>query len=214
MTEDLKHSILLHSGILGLFALCVAIALGLVNALTRDAIAQQQLEAERRALREVFPDSLHDNDLLNGSFAIIADDSVFTDTSLLGLRTPRSAYRGMRDGQVSGVILPATAADGYSGAISLLVGIDAGGHITGVRVVSHRETPGLGDKIDIRVSDWIKSFDQHSLDSPAPAGWKVRKDGGDFDQFTGATITPRAVVASVYNTLVFFRQNREALLTP
>ena len=112
------------------------------------------------------------------------------------------------------MIVPATAPDGYGGAIELIVGINADGTVAGVRVVAHKETPGLGDKIDARKSRWIDAFAGRSLADPAPAQWAVQKDGGVFDQFTGATITPRAVTAAVKRTLQFFEANREALLAP
>src|SRR5690606_7665772 len=111
-------------------------------------------------------------------------------------------------------ILPVETADGYSGTIRLLVGIDAEGRLTGVRVLQHNETPGLGDKVELRKDDWILGFDGLSLRNPVASGWQVKKDGGDFDQFVGATITPRAVVAAVYNALQFFDLNRENLLNP
>jgi electron transport complex protein RnfG len=214
MSAELRQSIQKHSGILGAFALIVALALGLVNAATRDRITEQQQMAEREALQAVFPELLHDNDLLDNAFSIDPADSVFTGVEKLGLQNTRSAYRGLNDGQVTGVILPLTVPDGYSGAINLLVGISREAQITGVRVVSHRETPGLGDKIDLRISPWILDFDGKSLENPAESRWQVRKDGGDFDQFVGATITPRAVVGGVSRALEFFRDNREALIEP
>jgi electron transport complex protein RnfG len=108
--------------------------------------------------------------------------------------------------------MEATAPEGYGGAIELLVGVNANGEITGVRVVPpHNETPGLGDKIETKKSDWIYSFDGKSLTNPKPEGWAVKKDGGDFDSFTGATITPRAVVDAVYNALAWYQANRSTL---
>ncbi|HEY5791334.1 MAG TPA: RnfABCDGE type electron transport complex subunit G, partial [Gammaproteobacteria bacterium] len=104
-----------------------------------------------------------------------------------------------------------TAPDGYSGAIRMLVGIRADGRVAGVRVISHKETPGLGDKIEPGKSDWSRSFVGRALGNPGSASWRVRKDGGVFDQFTGATITPRAVVAAVHRALLYYRDHREAL---
>ena len=117
----------------------------------------------------------------------------------------------MLNSRFAGVILPTTAPDGYSGDIRLLVGIQANGAITGVRVLEHRETPGLGDKIDARVSDWILGFDGKSLSTPLPPQWQVVKDGGEFDQLVGATVTPRAVVNAVRRALQFFDVNEEAI---
>ena len=109
------------------------------------------------------------------------------------------------------MILPATARDGYSGDIRALVGIRNDGSVAGVRVVAHRETPGLGDKVDLRKSDWIRSFDNRSLADPVLSGWNVEKDGGVFDQFTGATVTPRAVILATRRALEYARLNAETL---
>ncbi len=107
--------------------------------------------------------------------------------------------------------MSAVAPDGYSGNIRLLVGVQADDTLSGVRVVAHRETPGLGDAIDEQRSDWVYGFDGKSLGNPPLAKWAVRKDGGHFDQLTGATITPRAIVRAVRRTLLYYRANREAL---
>jgi electron transport complex protein RnfG len=121
------------------------------------------------------------------------------------------AYRARRAGQPVAVILRFAAVDGYSGEIGLLAGIEADGRLAGVRVTSHRETPGLGDAIEIGKSDWIRAFDGKSLNAPPAADWAVRRDGGVFDQFTGATITPRAVVRAVRAALEYHERNRDAL---
>ena len=105
-----------------------------------------------------------------------------------------------------------TTNSGYSGAIKSLIGIDKSGNILGVRVIAHAETPGLGDKIELAKSDWILKFNHHSLSDLTAQQWKVKKDGGTFDQFSGATITPRAVVGSVYQGLAFFKQHQTQLL--
>ena len=129
-----------------------------------------------------------------------------------GHRAKQRYVIAKHDTQVTAVIIPATAPDGYSGNIDLLVGIDAQSHeIIGVRVIAHKETPGLGDKIDVKKSDWIKQFAGLSLRSPNREYWEVKKNGGHFDAFTGATITPRAVVHQVANTLEFYEAEQEAL---
>jgi electron transport complex protein RnfG len=115
-------------------------------------------------------------------------------------------------GRTLAVLLGAVAPDGYSGAIRLLVAVGTDGRVIGVRVLEHRETPGLGDFIETRRSDWIHGFAGRSLGDPPPAGWQVRKDGGEFDQFTGATVTPRAVVRAVRNALTYFDRHRTELL--
>ena len=108
----------------------------------------------------------------------------------------------------------AIAPDGYTGPITLLIAVRYDGDLAGVRVVTHRETPGLGDYIEIERTPWIRGFEGKSLDTPVAARWKVKKDGGDFDQVTGATITPRAVVKAVHQGLEFFATNRERLFAP
>lgn len=122
---------------------------------------------------------------------------------------PSQVFVAKQAGKAVGWVFESTAPNGYSGKIRLLVGIDRDGRVTGVRVVSHKETPGLGDYIDIGKSDWIKGFDGQSLERPD--AWRVRKDGGQFDYMAGATITPRAVVAAVARTLAFFHDYRAEL---
>jgi electron transport complex protein RnfG len=201
-----------HGLRLGLFALGTALLLSLVNVATQERIDEQRRSAERAALEEVLPPTQHDNDLLQDAFSLGPHSTGFARLELLGLTSERQAYVARRDGQVSGVILPAETAEGYSGSIVQLVGIDRDGRITGVRVLQHNETPGLGDKIELRKHRWILSFDNRSLDNTDALLWRVKKDGGDFDQFVGATITPRAVVAAVYRALQFFEANRAQLL--
>lgn len=203
-----------HSLRLGLFALGTAVLLTLINVGTSARIAEQRRIAERAALEQVLPPTQHDNDLLQDSFVLEPASTQFAQPELLGLSTPRPAYIARQNGQVSGVILPAETAEGYSGTIVQLVGIDRDGNITGVRVLQHNETPGLGDKIEPRKHPWIFSFDGRSLANTDVVLWQVKKDGGDFDQFVGATITPRAVIGAVHKALQFFEANREQLLSP
>jgi electron transport complex protein RnfG len=215
MSEDSENparSMRRHSIRLGLFALGCALLLSLASMFTADRIAEQRLLAERLALEAVLPATLHDNDLLADSFTLSPGDSTgFRNIELLGLSAPRQAYGAKKDGHSSGVILPVETAEGYSGTIVLLVGLDRDGTITGARVLQHNETPGLGDKIEHRKSDWIATFDGRSLGNTEEPLWRVKKDGGEFDQFVGATITPRAVVSAVHNALLFFQANRARL---
>lgn len=194
-----------NSALLGAFAALTAglIAWTWIN--TAEDIAQAERAFEARQLLEIFPDAGNENALLDARFDVAAN------TALLELREARAAYRVMSGDAVTGVILPATARDGYSGDIRLLVGIRADGSLAGVRVASHRETPGLGDKVDRKKSDWVLSFEGRSLSNPERSQWTVRKDGGVFDQFTGATITPRAVVTAVRRTLEYAELHRAAL---
>lgn len=199
------RSVLRNSLILGAFAIFTAGLIAFIQQATSERIAIERERMQMRALNEIVPDEQHDNDLLQDGFPI-------ADQRLLGLPSPSTAWRARQDGQVVAVILPAVTMDGYSGRIDLLVGVRANGELAGVRVVDHRETPGLGDKFEPAKGDWIFSFDGKSLSVPAPDRWAVRKDGGDFDQFVGATITPRAVVQAVYNALQYFEQHSEELL--
>lgn len=213
MSSELKHSIIQNAFKLAGFAACVALVLGGVYAISEARISEQQLNAERQALNIIFPESLHDNDLIESSFMLNIAASEFTSFNLLGLRENSLAYIARSNEQISGVILPAIARDGYNGDINILLGIRTNGSLTGVRVLSHRETPGLGDLIDLRFSDWILSFNNRSLENPEFAAWTVVKNGGEFDQFTGATITPRAVTIATAKALKFFEDNKTLLLS-
>jgi electron transport complex protein RnfD len=196
------------------FTLAVIAAAGFV-AVGAEVVANlQRADVERAALSAVMPASLHDNDLGAASFTIDPADatSPFTEVELLGLSTSRNAYRATLNGSPSGIVLPLTAPEGYNGTIELLVGIDKDGTITGVRVIQHSETRGLGDVLEVDASNWILGFDNRSLANTDEVLWAVKKDGGDFDQFTGATITPRATVEAVHNALLFFAANRDTLL--
>ena len=133
------------------------------------------------------------------------------DPASLGTDQPVTVYRARKDGRPIAVVLTAIAPDGYSGRIKLLIGILFDGTVVGVRVVSHHETPGLGDAIEVERSDWIIRFSGRSLRNPPAEHWKVKRDGGVFDQFTGATITPRAVVNAVHRALVYFSHHQEQL---
>jgi electron transport complex protein RnfG len=135
-----------------------------------------------------------------------------TDPTLLGTEDPVEAFVINDRGRTLATILAPVAPDGYNAPIRLLVGIDESGTLSGVRVVAHRETPGLGDEIEIRKSDWIEQFDGKSLDMPAADLWAVDKDEGAFDSITGATVTPRAVVRAVKNTLLYYRDHRQDLV--
>lgn len=200
-----KTRLVFRSGaLLGLIALLGTSLLAGVNALTHERIIQQEKLRILQQLNELVPANAYNNDLLEDSIEI-ADAVFFRHPN------PVTVYRARLDGQPVAVLMLVTAADGYNGDIRLLSGIDAGGTLLGVRVVSHRETPGLGDPIELERSEWILSFTGKSLLKPKSSGWAVRRDGGEFDQFTGATITPRAVVKAVHNTLLFFEANRQLL---
>jgi electron transport complex protein RnfG len=175
--------------------------------LTRPKIEKSEEKEKLALVGQVLPPGSFDNDLIQDARPLPADP-------LLGLKRPGQDYPARRGGETSAVVLEAVAPDGYGGEISMLVGILADGRIAGVRVTQHHETPGLGDYIDIKKSDWIKQFDGKSLDNPRAEFWKVRKDGGQFDYMAGATITPRAVVKAVYKALLYFQQHKPELLAP
>lgn len=204
MLPEISRSMLKNSLVLGLFAVVTVGLVTLIQQATATRIEASARDAQVRALGEILPPGSYDNHLL--------DNSIRLHDPLLGSRSPQPAYIALKAGQASAVILQATAPDGYSGAIHLLVGIQADGRLAGVRVLNHRETPGLGDKIELSKSSWIQGFIGKSLSNPSEAGWAVKKDRGEFDQFTGATITPRAVVKAVHNALLYFDQHRAELL--
>ncbi len=195
-----------NSLLLGAFALVTAGVLAGTYQLTREQIAESERAAAAAALLEIIPRSEHDNELLTDTIPV-PESALAT----LGLREPEAIHLARRDGRVEAAIVPAIAPDGYSGAIRMIVGVRRDGTIAGVRVLTHNETPGLGDKVDLKKSDWILTFNQRSLGDPAEENWKVKKDGGVFDQFTGATITPRAVVNQVRQVLAFTETHRTLL---
>nr|WP_322939152.1 electron transport complex subunit RsxG [Pseudomonas sp. s4] len=204
MLPEISRSMLKNALVLGLFAIGTVGSVALLQQGTAERIAKAEREAQVRALAEILPAGSYDNHLL--------DNRIELNAAELGHRSPQSAYLALKGGQPSALILPVTAPDGYSGAIHLLVGIFADGRVAGVRVLSHKETPGLGDKIELAKSDWIRGFEGKSLNDPGEERWAVKKDRGDFDQFAGATITPRAVVKAVHGALRYFDTHRTQLL--
>ncbi len=180
---------------------------GLV-AYTHDVTAERISDNERRALlkslNELVPEDRYDND-------IFTDILYVHDKELLGTDKPVPVYRARKQGWPVAVVLAPIAPDGYNGDIRLLVAINLDGTLAGVRVVQSHETPGLGDSIETSNSDWILGFTGKSLNKPGKDGWKVKRDGGEFDQFTGATITPRAVVKAVHNALLYYRMHGHEL---
>lgn len=174
---------------------------------TRDQIAANERATLLRKLHRLISPEQHDNVLLEDTVSV-------RDETLLGSDEPVMVYRARKNGEPVALVIAAIAPDGYSGSIKLLVGINVDGSLSGIRVVAHRETPGLGDAIDEARSDWIRIFDGKSLQAPDVSRWAVRKDGGEFDQLTGATITPRAVVKAVRNALLYYQDNQEALFAP
>lgn len=193
--------------LLGAFAIIGTSLLAITHQNTKQRIADNERAALLRSLHILISPDKHDNDIFH-------DITTVTDPRLLGSKKPVTVYRArMNNAPVAAVLTP-VAPDGYNGKIKLLVAIYHDGTLGGVRVLSHKETPGLGDYIDEDKSDWITGFANRSLSNPKTEGWQVKRDGGLFDQFTGATITPRAVVTAVYNTLQYFAKHRDLLFTP
>jgi electron transport complex protein RnfG len=202
--SGLLHSALRNGILLGVIAAGGVSLLVGTHLVTRERIAEQEARVLREQLSQVLPAERYDNDPR-------ADWITVHDPVALGQPGPVRIFRARRAGVPVAVVMDLTAPDGYNGDIRLLVGIWYDGSISGVRVVRHRETPGLGDPIEARRSDWITRFTGKSLDDPQARGWAVRKDGGEFDQFTGATITPRAVVAAVQRALAWFAAHRDSI---
>jgi len=202
----LGSSISKNSLLLGAFALVAAGGLALTNEGTKERIQKAERAAQQKALFEIVPSSRHDNDLLADTLAV--PEANWVD---LGLKKGGEIYVARKEGELVAVIVPAVAPDGYSGDIRMIVGVNRDGSVAGVRVLAHNETPGLGDKIELRKSPWILGFEGKSLQSPEPEQWTVKKDGGNFDQFSGATITPRALVNQVKRVLAFVETNQDYL---
>lgn len=198
------HPVIRSGVLLGLIALLGTALLAGVNQLTFERILEQEKQRVLQQLNEIVPLNSFNNDLLEDMIEI-------EDEDFSGQRAAVLVYRARMDTQPVAIMMIVTAPDGYNGDIKLLVGIDADGVILGVRVISHKETPGLGDPIELEKSDWILGFTKKSLRTLKTENWAVKRDGGQFDQFTGATITPRAVVKTIRNTLLYFEANTQLL---
>ena len=200
---------LLTAGLLAGFAI---IGVGLVTG-THLATKNQILENERNRLMlnvaKVLDPNRYDNDPVSDFMDLIDPELLAPNANHSGSGT--RVYRAFKDGKPVAVVFPIVAPDGYNGAIRLLMAIHYDGAVSGVRVLNHKETPGLGDVIEVSKSEWITGFTGKTLDTPNAAGWKVKKDGGVFDQFTGATITPRAIVTAVHRGLRLFQKHRMTL---
>jgi electron transport complex protein RnfG len=193
--------------LLMLFAVIGAGIVGLTYDNTFEAIKYNEQLTLLRKLNTILPATDYDNELLKDTIALAPD-------KLLGTEESTTAYRARKQDKPVAIVVPAIARNGYNGRIHLLVGIFYDGTLAGVRVIKHRETPGLGDVVEATRSDWILDFAGKSLSNPDKKGWKVKRDGGQFDQFTGATITPRAVVKAVHSALLYFEKHRQALFKP
>jgi len=204
---QLRPKLEFQTGILAGFALLASVLLGVTNCSTEDTIQQRLNEDLIKSLEEVVPAALHDNDMLQDTLTIpSADFNIGANET--------TVYLAKKSGKVTAVCFKFIAPDGYSGAINMIMGVDRDGNMLGVRVLSHKETPGLGDKIEAAKSDWILNFTGRSLDNLTSVQWAVKKDGGVFDQFAGATITPRKSVQATYRGLQLFKAHQAQLINP
>ncbi|MEL4284752.1 electron transport complex subunit RsxG [Shewanella xiamenensis] len=192
--------------LLALFALLCTGLVAVVNQQTFDEIKLQQQKELMGILHQLIPDELHDNELT-------AQCTLLQNKEALGTEDALPAYIATAAGKPVAIALEAIAPDGYNGNIKLIVGINTQGEVLGVRTLSHQETPGLGDKIELRKSDWVTKFVGKVLTSEDDKQWHVQKDGGDFDQFTGATITPRAYVKAVKRAVWYFTQHQAEIFS-
>lgn len=200
-TPSYRQRVGYQAGLLGGFSLLATALLVIGNQSTADHIAARYREDLLDSLSQVIAENLHNNNLLDDVLEITENGTV------------TQVYRGAKDFKVTALAWQVTGV-GYAGDINLLMGVNQDGEILGVRTLAHTETPGLGDKIELARSDWILDFNGLSIANTSTQEWQVKKDGGRFDAFSGATITPRGVVAAIYNGLEFFRRHRDALISP
>lgn len=199
-----KAAVSKNTKILTLFAVACTVAVGLISQLTADTIKEQQQQYLLNTLHTIIEPSRYDNDIANDCIAVSAPE--------LGSNKVHKAYIARKLNQVVAVAMTSTATEGYSGDIDFIIAINTDNSVSGVRVLKHQETPGLGDKIERRKSDWITEFNGKRLLSDNDERWAVAKDNGMFDQFTGATITPRGLIAGIKDTLNYFAQHQAQLL--
>lgn len=190
-----------HALILGFFSTLFGALLAVTDVFTDEPIKQRRIEDLQNSLVQVLPPAIYDNNPALDVFLVPEADG-----------KERKIFRATKEGKVTGVAYEVVAQGGYAGPIRLILGVDPDGKILGVRATVHKETPGLGDKIEPKKTNWILQFAGLSLGEPPVEKWKVKKDGGQFDQFSGATITPRAVVGGIRQGLEFFAANKPKLL--
>jgi electron transport complex protein RnfG len=190
--------------LVGIVAAAAAFMVSASHEFSKDRIAANERARLIASLNSVLDPELRSHDLSTVRLSA-------TDRPLLGAEQPVDVFVAMDAQTPAAIVFASVAPEGYNAAIRLLVGVSPAGTLTGVRVVSHRETPGLGDAIDAAKSGWILKFDGLSLSMPPLPTWAVDKDDGYFDSITGATVTSRAVVKSVKSTLLYFEQHRDEL---
>jgi electron transport complex protein RnfG len=182
---------------IGLFSFIIVGLVSLVYHGTKDKIADNERRALLQSLQSVIDKRRYNNDLVHDKIQLQSGGQAYT------------IYRARQAGKPVAAIITSTTTQGYNGAIDLLIAINVNGTINAVRILNHRETPGLGDAIELKKSNWVLSFNQLPLKNLDQ--WAVKRDGGNFDQFTGATITPRAIVNEVKNTALFFQQHQHEI---
>jgi len=194
--KALQQKIGYHGVFLGLIGLLASAALATADRVTHDKILAAEKRDLEASLKQVLPAGFADNDLLKDAVRFKRKDG-----------KPVLVYRARLGAEAKGAVFEVSSR-GYAGDVVALMGVDTSGAVLGVRVIKHMETPGLGDKIEIVKNQWILDFNGKSLGKPPLEKWGVKKDGGVFDQFAGATITPRAVVKAVREGMEFYRDNR------
>ncbi|CEZ20027.1 Electron transport complex subunit G [Candidatus Methylopumilus planktonicus] len=204
MFKDSFKKVSITASAMIIFSLVTSAALSISYFLTKTPIEESDARAKRMFLNQVVPSNLYDNNLVKDTISV-------EPNPLIGNKKNIDIYRAKKNNQVIAVIIETIAPDGYSGEIKTLVGVDQKDKILGVRVITHKETPGLGDYIEIDKSHWIKNFNLKSLDEMGEKEWAVKKDGGDFDYVSGATITSRAVIKSTYKSLLYVKENKKRL---
>jgi len=204
MFKDSFKKVSITASAMIIFSLVASAALSISYFLTKTPIEESDARAKRIFLNQVVPSNLYDNNLVKDTISV-------EPNPLIGNKKNIDIYRAKKNNQVIAVIIETIAPDGYSGEIKTLVGVDQKDKILGVRVITHKETPGLGDYIEVDKSHWIKNFNLKSLDEMGEKEWAVKKDGGDFDYVSGATITSRAVIKSTYKSLLYVKENKKRL---
>lgn len=193
-----------NGAILAGFALVTTGLIAITYEGTKERIQFEQEKQLLSVLNELVPEEEHTNELHLDCILVNAPEQ-------LGSKLDKRVFRARMNSQDIAAVIETSAPDGYSGEIKMVVAVSYGGESLGARVLEHKETPGLGDKVDLRVSDWILAFNNVPFNGEDDKRWQVKKDGGQFDQFTGATITPRAVVNAIKNTLSYYSMNRDMI---
>jgi electron transport complex protein RnfG len=205
----MRKAIQKNANVLAIFAIVCTAVVGIVHSLTKEKIELQKQKQLFDRLSQVIDPATYNNQIIED--CIMIPHSTTEVGKEINNQTAHAAYIALNDTVPVAIAITTTAPDGYNGNIDIIVGITTHGVVSGVRVLDHKETPGLGDKIELERNPWITSFTDKKVNSNPDPLWKVTKDGGMFDQFTGATITPRAVVKAVHNTVVYFNENKKAL---